>query len=542
MNIRNMSIAARASASFALITLLVISLGLFSILELRDMRKAEQEVETNWLPSIESAADISNILYSIRLDALRSMLTPNGPAQDEINQRLVDSRAAIVKETDHYRNELVSSEEEKRLAQNLYSDMQSYLNGFDRLMELDGQARDEEALQWANTGLLERASALEASLDALRQMNRNGARASGQDAEHIYVQGLWTAGAVVLAAVLLTILLAWCLTRSIVRPLNEAVLTAEAIAEGDLTQPITVEGKDEASRLMAALRAMQGNLRQTLQQIADSSIQLASASEEMTAVTEEASRGLQHQNSEVEQAATAVTEMSVAVDEVARNAVSASEAARQSTQAAMLGKQRVDETLFAIRDLTDQVQQTSTDIQHLASESQNINKVLGVISAIADQTNLLALNAAIEAARAGDQGRGFAVVADEVRSLAQRTQSSTLEINQMISAIQKGTEGAVTSMELSRQKAMATSKAAEQAGNALSDITTSVNVIDERNQLIAAASEEQAHVAREVDQNLIRIRDLSIQSAAGASQTSTASGELSNLAVQLSALVRRFKV
>lgn len=542
MNIRNMSIATRASASSAIITVLVIGLGLLSILELRDMREAEQEVETNWLPSIESAADISIDLYAIQLDALRSMLTPNGPAQDMINQRLIDSRAAIVKEADRYRNELVSSDEERRLIQVLYSDMQSYLDGFDHLMDLDGQERDEEALEWANTGLFKLAKALEASLGALRQMNRDGARDSGLHAEHIYVSGLWTAGIVVLLAVLLTVLLAWCLTRSIVKPISEAVQAAEAIAEGDLTQPVSVEGKDEASRLMAALHAMQRNLRQTLQEIADSSIQLASASEEMTAVTEEASRSLQHQNSEVEQAATAVTEMSVAVDEVARNAVSASEAARQSTQAAVLGKQRVDETLFAIRDLTEQVQRTSTDIQHLASESQNISKVLSVISAIADQTNLLALNAAIEAARAGEQGRGFAVVADEVRALAHRTQSSTLEINQMISAIQKGTEGAMTSMERSRQKAMATSEAAEQAGNALADITSSVNVIDERNQLIAAASEEQAHVAREVDQNLIRIRDLSIQSAAGANQTSTASSELSNLAVQLNTLVRRFRV
>ncbi|WP_462384413.1 methyl-accepting chemotaxis protein [Pseudomonas sp. Marseille-QA0892] len=293
---------------------------------------------------------------------------------------------------------------------------------------------------------------------------------------------------------------------------------------------------------MATLSAMQGNLRQTLQQIADSSTQLATASEEMTAVTEQSSIGMQHQNSEVEQAATAVTEMSTAVDEVARNAVSASEAARQSTQAAARGKQRVDETLNAIHNLSDQVQQTSVEIERLAGESQSISKVLGVISAIAEQTNLLALNAAIEAARAGDQGRGFAVVADEVRALAHRTQSSTLEIEQMISAIQKGTEGAMTSMEQSRQKAMSTRQAAEQAGNALSDITASVEVIDERNQLIAAASEQQAHVAREVDQNLIRIRDLSIQTAAGANQTSVASGELSNLAVQLNALVRRFRL
>ena len=542
MNIRNMRIATRATLSFAVITLLVIVLGLSSIFQVSDMRKAEQDVETNWLPSIESAADISILLYALRMDAFRSMATPNGPAQDVINRRIDENRAALVKEVERYRNELTSSAEEERLVRTLYGHMQSYLEGFDHFMDLDDQARDEEALEWANGGLYERATAFAASLDDLRQMNREGAKASGVSAERTYDNSVWLVAAVVLAAVLLTIILAWCLTRSIVGPLNQALQAAKAIAGGNLTQPVTVEGKDEASQLMATLSAMQGNLRQTLQQIADSSTQLATASEEMTAVTEQSSIGMQHQNSEVEQAATAVTEMSTAVDEVARNAVSASEAARQSTQAAARGKQRVDETLHAIHNLSDQVQQTSAEIERLADESQSISKVLGVISAIAEQTNLLALNAAIEAARAGDQGRGFAVVADEVRALAHRTQSSTLEIEQMISAIQKGTEGAMTSMEQSRQKALTTRQAAEQAGNALSDITASVEVIDERNQLIAAASEEQAHVAREVDQNLIRIRDLSIQTAAGANQTSVASGELSNLAVQLNALVRRFRL
>jgi len=413
-------------------------------------------------------------------------------------------------------------------------------------MNLDGQGLNDQALEWANNGLRERAGAFEAAVNDVREMNREGAKASGLKAKETYALSLWLVGIVVLSAVFLTIILAVLLTRSIVRPINQGLHAAEAIAEGDLTQPMMIEGKDEASQLMTALSTMQANLRQTLQQIADSSTQLAAASEEMTAVTEEASRGLQHQNSEVDQAATAVTEMSAAVDEVARNAVSASEAARQSTHAALRGKQRVDETLYAIRDLTDQVQQTSTDIERgrreLSSESQNISKVLGVISSIAEQTNLLALNAAIEAARAGEQGRGFAVVADEVRALAHRTQSSTLEIDQMITAIQKGTDGAMTSMDRSRQKAIATREAAEAAGGALNDITSSVSVIDERNQLIAAASEEQAHVAREVDQNLVRIRDLSIQSAAGANQTSVASGELSTLAVQLNTLVRRFRV
>ena len=358
MIIRNMRIATRATLSFAVITLLVVVLGWLSILQVSDMREAEQDVETNWLPSIESAANINILLYSLRLDSFRSMVTPNGPAQDVISKRLVENRAALVRETERYRDFLSTSDEEGRLVQTLYSNMQSYLEGFDHFKDLDDQARDEEALEWANNGLYERAVAFEASLGALRQLNRDGAKASGERATHTYEFSIWLVAGVVLVAVLLTVVLALCLTRSIVVPLNQALHAAECIAQGNLTQTVTVEGKDEAAQLMAALRAMQANLRQTLQQIADSSTQLAAASEEMTAVTEEGSRGLQHQNSEVEQAATAVNEMSTAVDEVARNAVSASEAARQSTQAASRGKQRVDETLYAIRELSDQVQQT----------------------------------------------------------------------------------------------------------------------------------------------------------------------------------------
>ncbi len=172
---------------------------------------------------------------------------------------------------------------------------------------------------------------------------------------------------------------------------------------------------------------MQDKLRDTLQRIAGSATQLASAAEELNAVTDESARGLTQQNNEIEQAATAVNEMTSAVEEVARNAVSTSEASRNATTSAGDGRDLVQETVSAIERMSADVQATATLIGDLANESRDIGKVLDVIRGLADQTNLLALNAAIEAARAGEAGRGFAVVADEVRALAHRTQQSTSE-------------------------------------------------------------------------------------------------------------------
>ncbi|WP_414705797.1 methyl-accepting chemotaxis protein [Pseudomonas sp.] len=287
---------------------------------------------------------------------------------------------------------------------------------------------------------------------------------------------------------------------------------------------------------------MQKNLRQTIELISGSSTQLASAAEELSAVTEESSRGLQQQNNEVEQAATAVNEMTAAVEEVARNAVSTSEASKQSNDTARQGRDRVLDTVKSIESMAKEIQTTSGLVQGLAEQGRDIGKVLDVIRSIAEQTNLLALNAAIEAARAGEAGRGFAVVADEVRALAHRTAQSTQEIEQMVAAIQTRTGEAVQSMVQNTDRTQTTLGLANAAGDALELITEAIAQINERNLVIASASQEQAHVSREVDRNLVNIRDLAVQSAAGANQTSAASHELSRLAVDLNTLVTRFVI
>lgn len=346
----------------------------------------------------------------------------------------------------------------------------------------------------------------------------------------------------VVIAFLVAIMLGVLITRMITRPLAVAVASAQRIAGGDLTQPIVSNSGDEAGQLLNALSDMQNGLKNTIQQIASASDQLASAAEELSAVTDESTRGLTRQNDEIQQAATAVNQMTAAVEEVARNAVSTSEASKSATDDAVDGRGQVDHTVKGITTMVHEITASTGAVSELAGHVREISKVLDVIRSIAEQTNLLALNAAIEAARAGEQGRGFAVVADEVRALAHRTQASTVEIEGMISTVQSGADGAVAAMGKSLSLATNTQELAQRAGAALEKITLGVATINERNLVIASASEEQAQVAREVDRNLINIQDLSTQSAAGANQTSASSQELSRLATSFNSLVANFKL
>lgn len=401
---------------------------------------------------------------------------------------------------------------------------------------------DAQVARLVGGQLSEHADDLGAALLALVKLNELGAEQASADSEAAYAAANAIVLITLLVAIICTVALAVLLTCSITQPLAQATGIAQEIAAGDLSREFSDQGKDEPAQLLSALGAMRHNLRDTLQQIADSSSLLASSSEELHAVTEDGRRSLYQQNAEIDQAVTAVTEMTAAVEEVARNAVSTSQATRDTDESARHGHAQVGQTIDSIRLLTADIGSAGEEVGQLASNVRNIGQVVNVIRAIADQTNLLALNAAIEAARAGDHGRGFAVVADEVRALAQRTQQSTGEIEQMISAIQTETEQAVATMNASMERADSTLELAQSAGDALGTITDAIATINERNLVIASASEQQAQVAREVDRNLINIRDLSLQSSAGADQTTAASQELSRLAVALNTLLTRFRL
>ncbi|QFT22124.1 Methyl-accepting chemotaxis protein McpS [Pseudomonas sp. THAF187a] len=541
MSLRNLSIAPRAALGFGLVALLVILLGMFSLLQMSEMRKQSAAVDSNWLPSVMALGELSQDSQRLRALTLR-MLVSQDAATVQASLRTVEELRAKLGQAEANYEKLISSDEERALYDRFKQAKTGYLGEQEKITAFVRQDDFEQAKGVMSGTINQHADDISRALTALAALNRSGAADAATQSIAVFESARVWGIVMMLVAALITVALAMLLTRSIVAPLSEAVQVAEVVASGDLTRNIEAEGKDEPARLLLALRSMQQSLRSTIQGIADSSNQLASASEELHAVTEDATRGLHQQNTEIEQAATAVNEMTAAVEEVARNAVSTSEASRESNVTAQQGREQVRQTVDSISQLSDDVGTTAAEVEQLAERVREISKVLDVIRSIAEQTNLLALNAAIEAARAGEAGRGFAVVADEVRALAHRTQQSTQEIEQMIGGIQDGSERAVTSMQSSNGRARSTLEVAQAAGVALEQITQAIASINERNLVIASASEEQAQVAREVDRNLVNIRDLSMQTSAGADQTSAASQELSRLAVDLNGLVARFKV
>ncbi|MDO7898732.1 methyl-accepting chemotaxis protein [Pseudomonas sp. K18] len=541
MSLRQLNIAPRAALGFALIAVLVALLGVFALGQMSSIRDSEVAVETQWLPSIRGGDEIRELMLRIRTISLRMALDED-PKNISVYRGQMDTRDKELSEKIAAYDKLVVTPEGKALYDQFKQTFAAYRAGIAQSFTLAEQGRREDLIKLLLVDMKTVVDGSGKQLNDLAQLFSQQVSLESQKSQEHYVNSRMIVSLFIVLAALATVVLAMLLTRSIVKPLGEALNAAEHVARGDLTRPIETHGSDEVSRLLKALATMQLNLRETLQNISGSATQLATAADELNAVTLDSTRSLQQQNNEIEQAATAVTEMTTAVEEVARNAVSTSDATRQSSESASLGQQRVSDTVDAIGALASDVQVTGDLVQSLANQSQDIGKVLDVIRAIAEQTNLLALNAAIEAARAGESGRGFAVVADEVRALAYRTQQSTQEIEQMVQGMRSGASQALDSMQASSSRAASTLALAERAGEALQTITTSVSEIHERNLVIASAAEEQAQVAREVDRNLVNIRDLSVRSATGADQTSASSHELSQLANSLRTLVQRFQV
>ncbi len=537
---RRFKITQRLVLCFGITSLLTVALGAFCLFQMQEIRKQGETVESGSLPSIAMADALAITLVKMRSESIRLIANADDPGAVVTSKINVETLKNDAEKgfTDYLAHVKDATERDSLVA--LQDAYKAFIPGLYDEIALIEQRKIEDARMLANTMLSLQGDLMDMQVQLLRELNKQSAATAVEKATASYAQTRIIALSAIGVVLALTLLLAWRLSVSIIRPVRQALKIASTIADGDLSPQTIPEGKDETAQLLNMLGRMRGNLHSTIEQIYAAANQLSQSVQEMSSIAESGAENLKLQNSEIEQAAVAVNQMSQAAMEVASNASNTATESLASNEAAANGKLRLADTIGSIKELTGNVLDTSHQAEGLAERTLSISKILDVIRAIANQTNLLALNAAIEAARAGEAGRGFAVVADEVRSLAQRTSASTTEIEGLINSVQQSTQETAQALRLTANQANVTLEQAAATGEALTVIISSTSTINDRNLLIASAAEQQAQVAGEVDRNLSSIRDLSTQSASGAHQTTAASNALSVLATDLNLMVQRF--
>ncbi len=537
---RNLKVGMKLTAAFAVLLALCGFLGVFAVSQMAKMNGTMEDIATNAIASMRELGEMRDACNQVRRSQLSLMILKDESLRSK-EQAKENAAMDQVKEHATKYEASIDSAKEKQLYEDFQRAWADYLHKSDELAQ---------ALKDKHNGKTEAAKeaasqAFHAAFDAMQQdtkLNDDGAEQSRQGAEAAYrASRAWVVG-ILVACVGLGLLMAFSITKAIVGPVKKTVEVLESLAKGDLTQQLSLETKDEMGDMARSLNQAMSAMHSTVVSIEQNAQALATASEEISSAATQTASGADSQQQQATQVATAMQEMSATVLQVSENSNKAADAARGAADTARAGGQIVEEALASMRSIADSVGNTAKKIEELGKSSKQIGEIVGVINDIADQTNLLALNAAIEAARAGEQGRGFAVVADEVRKLAERTTKATKEIAQMIQNIQAETEHAVETMEQGTKQVEKGVETTSKAGSSLHEIIKSSEQVGEMITHIATAATEQSSATEQVNGNVEQIAKITRESAAGAQQSAKACQELSGLAMDLQALVSKFKV
>ncbi|WP_221798717.1 methyl-accepting chemotaxis protein [Oceanobacter mangrovi] len=472
----------------------------------------------------KSADDYEVLYYMLMLRRHEKdfMLRSDPKYIDKFNQGIEDFRAALPTS---------SLAGNSTVTQQLNAYQKDFTNLFNKENQI-GLSQDKglrgemrSAVHQTETGFEELASYIRTTMETKRQA--------------IYTNITISIVITFLIVSILTVLV----SRAIYRPVQDITNRIKQIAgDLDLTQMTAHQSNDEIGVLSHAFDSLIKTLRDTVHQVKSGAVEVASASEEMSAITREVGHASQLQQDEVVQTVTAMNEMTATIQNIAGNAHEAASAVGRVHDEVNHGRKISDQARDEIEHLNKEVLEASQAIEKLQQDSASIGAILNEINGIAEQTNLLALNAAIEAARAGEQGRGFAVVADEVRTLAQRTQESTESIRTTISEFNKGTADVVSTVLKSRERAQAGISKVRDASSALQVIYENITSISDLNNQVATAAEQQSYAAEEINRNIVRVNELADSSRSQAAQAAEASQALAALATRLTDTVEKFTV
>ncbi|MCE7555440.1 methyl-accepting chemotaxis protein [Aliivibrio fischeri] len=541
MSYKNLAVQKKIAVVFSAIGLVMIAFAFFLLQELNKVESEVINFTDSTVPSVLSVEDVYFEMNAYRRNQYAA-LTYQEKDLPNLLALLSKQEAQIQSDLDAY-EATVASADERRVFERVANSWQKYLT---QLKEFNGLVANKKA-KLAQQELVDSFSQFEevgTAMDGLLQANlvfvSNNRKSIMSSVNNVTLATKVSFSALIAFMIFITFFLA----RQICRPLNLVVEQSKAIAAGDLTFELRRSeiGNDELGALADTNIEMQHQLRILIEDTISAVTQLSAAVEEMSAISEQSSRGMQQQQSDITMVAAAMEEMKATVAEVANNTETASTSALEASEEAKQGNQDVQSNIEQIQIVSRDIEQAGELVEELERESNNISVVVEVIRGIADQTNLLALNAAIEAARAGEQGRGFAVVADEVRSLAGRTQSSTSEIVEIIEKLQASAAHAKSATDQSCSKIRVCVEQSVQTGNSIQMIEETMMKVTDTSIQIASACSQQDSVTEELGRNIQSMSLSASEVALGAEQTAQSSVELAQLASTLQQSLSRFKV
>ncbi len=541
MSFKDLPVGKKIAVAFTIISAAVIALGIFLISELQSVRDSVLVLTDETIPSVLLVDKIELESTAIRQDQYAYIANIDS---QEVPAWVKDSRSMIKAVTallDKYEPTIVTEEERQSFlsVRKTWNTVQQSQSGF---LEFIQQRNADSANKILRESWDEFKEFKKALADLVR-VNDNFIKDDRTVTLDRVANATLLTRIGIACIILFMILMNLFLAKQIRNPLNEVIKMAGEIASGNLTYTLKRDqiGNDELGELADSCENMQSNLRALIEEVNSAVMQLGAAIEEVSAISEQSTQGMNMQHNSITTVATAMEQVQMSVNEVAKNTEDASLSAADATKDASMGNQEIQQNITAIQQVSEVIENAGQIVEQLEENTTSIGMVVDVIGGIAEQTNLLALNAAIEAARAGEQGRGFAVVADEVRTLAGRTQDSTREITDIIEKLQIRANEAGAATQQSRDMIRGCVEQSMATGEKITAIEGAINQIAAMSTQIASACSEQTSVTEELNRNVAGINSACSEVTSGAQHTAQACIELSRLSVGLQSSIRSFK-